>query len=218
MHGIIARMMSTPDTQGGRGGSAAPAPRWRVAPPMILAVGLLVIVCAMLAGCGPFGGGSTSQPAHQTSAQSTPTSAVQGQLAHAVYLNVWGLGVQSLQTSYDPTQAIASVTITLGGSVPGTDVMASAAEELTKAFCLMALQALWTSNVSLSETKVVVQGPIQDEYADIITQPYGVVTLEASVAQKIDWKTVSADQAWQAYDHEFLRDSFVLSDSVPGAP
>lgn len=120
--------------------------------------------------------------------------------------------MQKLETTYDPQHTSATVTITLGGTVPYRPTQISAAQELTKAFCLMALQGLWTSGVPLSQTMVVVQGPTQGEYDELLTQQYGVVTLEASVAQHIDWSNVTADAAWSQYDHDFLRESFVLVD------
>lgn len=182
-------------------------PRRRAAVAALL-LWLMLWLMLALAACAPFGSGGASSQANGV--QPTPTSASQGQLAHAVLLAVWGTGVRSLTTSYDATHESATVTITLDGTVPNTRVKVSAAQELTKAFCLMALQALWTSGVPLESTLVVVQGPTQDEYANIITQQYGVVTLEASVARRIDWNVVTADGAWQQYDHEFLRSSFTL--------
>jgi len=144
--------------------------------------------------------------------QATPISTAQGQLAEAVSLNVWRTGVQSLTTTYDAKRAYAKVTITLGGSVPNTPLKVSAAQELTRSLCLMVLQALWTSGVALSQTDVLVQGPAQDIYADVTSQPYGEVTLRASAAQRIAWSTISADAAWNAYDFAFLQGDFVLND------
>jgi hypothetical protein len=162
-----------------------------------------------LAGCGPFGGGSSSRA---TTTQPTPTSSVQGQLAHTVYLAIWGLGVQKLDTTYDAQHATVTVNITLGGTIPNTAVKASAAQELTKGFCLMAQQALWTSGTQLSQVTVNVRGPLQDEYGDTIVDVYGEAVVVASTAHKIPWSTVSVDAAWQAYDHEFLRSDFELVD------
>jgi hypothetical protein len=98
----------------------------------------------------------------------TPTPVAQGELAKAAMLNLWGLSVKQVQTAYQPQDASVTVTITLGGTVPSTPLEISAANDLTKSFCLMALQALWTSGTPLGRTIVLVQGPTQDEYANTI--------------------------------------------------
>ncbi len=56
----------------------------------------------------------------------------------------------------------------------------------------------------------MVQGPLQDEYADTIVDAYGIAVVEAHTAQRISWAAVSADSAWQDYDRAFLRESFEL--------
>jgi hypothetical protein len=173
---------------------------------------LAFVVGVAVGGCAPFAGGGGATGATAPTAQTTPTPAIQGQLAQVVYLNIWGLGVQKLETTYDVQHTTAKVTITLGGTTPNTETKASAAQELTKAFCLMAQQALWTSGAQLDEATVIVQGPLQDEYADTIVDAYGVAVVEAGTAQRIPWATVSVDSAWQAYDHAFLRGSFELVD------
>ncbi len=58
----------------------------------------------------------------------------------------------------------------------------------------------------------MVQGPLQDEYADTIVDAYGIAVVEARTAQRITWAAVSADSAWQDYDRVFLRESFELVD------
>ncbi len=180
---------------------------------MVLALAACIAASVMVAGCSPFAGGNGgSAQATAPAGPATPTPAIQGQLARAVYLNIWGLGVQKLETAYDAQHTTVKVTITLGGTIPNTEVKASAADELTKAFCLMAQQAVWTSGAQLAEATVTVQGPIQDEYADTIVDAYGVAVVEAPTAQRITWATVSADNAWQDYDRVFLRESFELVD------
>lgn len=178
---------------------------------MATALALLALAfCVAVAGCSLPGKNSAAVPIK--TAPPTPSSAEQGQLAQAVLSNLWNLGVQNVHTTYDPRDASATVTITLGGNLPGTLAEVAAAQELTKSFCLMALQALWTSGVGLSQAKVMVQGPAQEEYGDTLIQPYGVVTMDAREAHSIDWTQVTADAAWSTYDHEFLRPEFVLND------
>jgi hypothetical protein len=190
--------------------SAAPdlSPGRRSAPVRALAVALALVSGLIIAGCMSESGGGTQPKA----VAPTPTSPLQGQLAHRVDLHVWQLGVQRLETTYAAQHATVQVTITLGGTTPNTSVKVHAAQELTKAFCLMAEQALWTSGVALDEVTVTVQGPYQDPYSGLITAAYGVATVEARTAQRLSWTTTSIDAAWQAYDHVFLREIFETTD------
>ncbi|MEO7002730.1 MAG: hypothetical protein ABI068_13030 [Ktedonobacterales bacterium] len=184
-----------------------------VAPSLALLLVLLLVLGAavgVLVNRALLSGGNHSTGTHVV--QVAPTSTAQGQLAEAVSLNVWRTGVQSLTTTYDAPRARAQVTITLGGSVPNTPLKVSAAQELTRSLCLMALQALWTSDVALTQTAILVQGPAQDIYADVTTHVYGEATLTASAAQRIAWSTISADAAWNTYDFAFLQSDFVLND------
>lgn len=213
----IASTASTASTA-----SSPPTARHRAVRASSLAGFLALALCVALGGCSPFAGGGQSGGATSTSAgQSTPTSTTQEQLAHLMYLDIWGLGVQKLETAYDAQHATVKVTITLGGTTPNTNAKADAAQELTKSFCLMAQQALWTtSGVPLNAATVTILGPMQDEYADTIVDTYGVATVEARTGQRINWGQiitdsgfstgVSADSAWQEYDHVFLRRTFVV--------
>lgn len=187
---------------------------------LALAAGMTLAVA--LGGCTPFAGGSGAAGATPAAAQPSPTPTTQEQLAQRVDLAVWGLGVQKLETVYDAPHATASVTITLGGATPNTDTKVSAAQELTKAFCLMAQQALWTSGVPLDAVTVTVRGPIQDPYAGAIVDVYGTAVIGARAARAVKWgggltasgspAGVSADDAWRAYDQVFLRQNFLLAN------
>jgi hypothetical protein len=141
-----------------------------------------------------------------------PEFASHGPLKDIVAPAIWGAAVQSVDTTFDSARSLAGVTITLDGTVPNTDAKVSAAQELAKGFCFMAEQALWTNGDSFTEVKVIVQGPSQDEYANIVTSAYAVAVVEAPTGRKIPWATTTADAAWGAYDSEFLTESFVLVD------
>ena len=125
---------------------------------------------------------------------------------------------QAVQTAYDAQAASVTVTVTLGGAVPLTDQQISAAQELTKAISLREQQAMWGSGVTLKEAKVMVFGPTQDEYANIVAQPYGSVVLDAATAANLAWAKLSADSAWDRYDSVYLRPTFDVVDDVPVAP
>jgi hypothetical protein len=125
---------------------------------------------------------------------------------------------QSVQTSYNAQTATVNVTVTIGGAVPLTHQQISAAQELTKAISLHEQQAMWVSGVSLKEVKVMVMGPTQDEYANIVAQTYGSAVLNATTASQFDWANLSADSAWDRYNSVFLRPTFDVVDDVPVAP
>lgn len=125
---------------------------------------------------------------------------------------------QSVQTAYDAQAASVTVTVTVGGAVPLTDQQISAAQELTKTISLREEQAMWGSGVTLKDVKVMVFGPTQDEYANIVAQPYGSVALDAATAAQFDWTHLSADSAWNRYDSVYLRPTFDVVDDLPAAP
>jgi len=125
---------------------------------------------------------------------------------------------QAVQTAYDAQTASVTVTVTLGGAVPLTDQQISAAQGLTKTLSLREQQAMWGSGVTLKQVKVMVFGPTQDEYADIIAQPYGSAVLAAPTAASFVWANLNADSAWERYDSVYLRPTFDVVDDVPVAP
>lgn len=178
---------------------------------LCLLAGTVVALGVAMSGCA-FLSNSVKKSHNVALATPAPAFTGHGPLASIVDPAIWGAGVQSVDTSFDEAHAQASVTITLGGTVPNTDAKTSAAQELAKGFCFMAEQALWTNGIPFSEVKVIVQGPSQDEYANLITSAYAVAVVEAKTGQAIPWATTTADTAWQAYDSEFLTESFVLVD------
>jgi hypothetical protein len=125
---------------------------------------------------------------------------------------------QSVQTAYDGQTASVTVTVTLGGAVPLTRQQISAAQEMTKSISLREQQAMWGSGVSLKGVKVMVFGPTQDEYANIIAQPYGSAVLHAATVASFVWANLSADSAWDRYDSVYLRPTFDVVDDLPAAP
>jgi hypothetical protein len=196
-------------------GPASPLGGRRPAAARAALAALALAVGIIAAGCAPFsGGGSSSGSAASPTAAArvAPTPALQGQLAQTVYYAVWGLGVQRIETTYDAAQGSVKVQITLGGSVPNTDAKVAAAQELTKAFCLMAQQALWTSGVQLTEANVTIMGPVQEEYGGYQSGVYGTSVVKASTAHGIQWATAGVDDTWQRYDDTFLQSVFVLFD------
>lgn len=148
-----------------------------------------------VSGCLPAGAGATTQD----------------HLAQQACQAVGNLA-QSVLTVYDPNADSVKITVGVGGTVPNTDQKVSAAQELTKMIAYQEQQAMWASGVALKQVTVTVMGPTQDEYANIIAQPYGAAVLDAPTAKRLDWMRLSADSAWHAYDIVFLRPYYVLND------
>jgi hypothetical protein len=124
----------------------------------------------------------------------------------------------SAQTTYDAQARSAIVHITIKGTVPVTDDEIAGAQERAKVVTFEAQKAIWTSGVPVKTATVAILGPVQDEYDNYVNDVYAASFLGAATAATINWSTVDADAAWQRYDGVFLRPSFQLVDSVPGAP
>jgi hypothetical protein len=117
-----------------------------------------------------------------------------------------------VDVKYDAQKQTATATIIVTGDLPNTNARMAAAYALVKRITYQVMPALWSSGVALREVTVIVLGPIQDEYADIINDWYGVAVVEATTAQRIQWASVSPDAAWAMYDQHNLRISFELFD------
>jgi hypothetical protein len=124
----------------------------------------------------------------------------------------------SAQTTYDAHAGSVIVHITIRGTVPVTDDEIAGAQERAKVVTFEAQQAIWTSGVALKMATVAVLGPVQDEYDNYVNDVYSASYLGGATAAKIEWSTADADATWDRYDGVFLRPSFQLVDSVPGAP
>ena len=177
---------------------------------VLLVAGLCAASGILLAGCASH---SKAQLA-AGGALATPTQAFpsHGPLAQAVAPAIWGTGVISVDTSLDQSRAIATVTITVGGTVPHTDAETNTAQEYAKGLCFMAQQALWTGGSHFDEVKVTVQGPMRDPYGSLVTDVYAVAEVSAHSAQTIPWTTATADSAWPSFDSSFVREAFTVVD------
>lgn len=124
------------------------------------------------------------------------------------------LGGQASQVTatYDAQKRTATITIIVGDTLPNTDAKVAAAYAQIKTICYQTFRAVWASGITLREATTLVEGPIQDEYANIITDWYGVAVIESATAQRLDWANASPDSAWNVYSQHMLRSSFVLFD------
>lgn len=187
-------------------------------------IGIAAVVCLIGLGClaSCSVGGQAAKKAKPAIAGCTGPSATvaaspQSQLARRA-CQAAGNQALAVQTVYSAQDTAVKITITVGGAVPLTKQQISAATEMTKTICRQEQQAMWVSGVSLKEVRVIVMGPTQDEYADIIAQVYGSVVLDAATAAHLDWASLSADSAWNRYDTVYLRPTFDVVDDLPAAP
>ncbi|HEX6543620.1 MAG TPA: hypothetical protein VF040_17820 [Ktedonobacterales bacterium] len=170
---------------------------WRVnkRPPARLLTGLGLLLCAgaaILAGCA-------SSPQAKGSA---PTPIAEGPLA-SIVAPVMGSQVQRIVTSYDTSTQQAKITLTIAAA---PDV--ATAQARVKALCFAVEKAVWTSRPSVREVKVIVLGPLYDDYANIIEDAYGVSDVFAPTAVKLSWPSLSPESAWGKYDGTWLRPTF----------
>lgn len=190
--------------------------RWLCALFMLGVVGLLV------GGCAPFAGGgrssvgatpsATAMAAAPTAAPSLPpTTTVAGRLAARTQQALGSVG-RIVDAAYDTSKQAATITIGVAGGVPNTDAKVAAAHALVQLICSRAFPALWSSGEPLREVTVIVVGPMQDEYADIITDWYGVAVVTATTAQHIPWSSSTPTSEWGMYSQAMLRTSFVVAD------
>ena len=187
-----------------------PARRWITT--LALLIGALLVGCAPAAGAAPHAATATATPLATPALVASPGPATQlGERTRQAI----GTLARKVEVAYDAATRTATVSITISGGVPLTDQQVAAAHELVKLLCYKASAALWSSGVALSQVTLLVLGPMQDAYANIITDWYGVTELTASSAQRIQWASLSPDAAWNRYDQRMLRVSFSVPDEIP---
>ena len=190
---------------------------FRGAPAMLLALVLLAALGACASGSGSGKAGSTS-PALITSCPAAAFSAPSDRLAHLACLAVRGL-VARIETTYDPHQQTAQITATFVGTrVPRTDQQIAAAQEAVKSVCFRAQQAAWSSGVTLRQVTVTIQGPILDDFFNVLTDWYGGSRLTARTAAGLEWQSAGADGAWGRYDQVWLRTAFAPNQYYSASP
>jgi len=181
--------------------AVAALPRRRGRAALVGALALLLVLAAT--GCAPALG--NGRPSARATATSAPT--IEGRLAQVVHQAV-GAPVQQVEATYDAQHSTVVITITVSNGVPNTGARVAATYELVKLVTFKAQQALWKSGIALREATVVVQGLQLDEYGSQVVDAYSSAIVEASTAQHLDWVRLSADHAWDSYDHTWLREYF----------
>lgn len=162
-------------------------------------LGACLLLCATLVA---FAGCATSSQPTGKAPPAAPTAVVEGPLA-SVVAPVSAPQARSVTTSYDASAQVAKVTITIAAA---PDV--ATAQTRVMKLCFDVQKAVWASNRALREVKVIVLGPIRDDYANIIDDAYGVADVLAGTAGKLPWDTLTADGAWSRYDSTWLRPTY----------
>jgi hypothetical protein len=157
---------------------------------------LLVAALPLLVSCAA--ASQTSAP----KATATPAPVVEGPLGDVV-APVAGTLAHTITTEYDTGTRQAKITLTIAAA---PDV--ATAQSRVMALCFEVQKTLWTSNQSLREVKVIVLGPIRDDYANIIDDAYGVSDVFAPTAATLQWGALSPESAWARYDNTWLRPSY----------
>lgn len=164
-----------------------------------LLFGVACVALLSLAGCA----GAPSATSHTPAPSPTSAPILTGPLASVVGPVVGGRA-RRITTSYDASAKQATITLTIAAA-PNVN----AAQERVIALCYAVQKALWTSDPSLREVKVIVLGPLRDDYADIIEDAYGVADVLAPTGTKLSWNTLSPQAAWDHYDNTWLRASYL---------
>lgn len=189
----------------------------------LLALTALVFVLATTSACASAGAKSSAQqtmptPTLISSCPEAASAAPGDRLTHVACLAVRGL-VGRVQTTYDPQTQTAQVTATFVGTrVPRSEQQIGAAQEAVKAVCFRAQHALWTSGVALRQVTVTVQGPILDDFFNVITDWYGGSRLTATSATALDWQRMAAASAWGHYDQVWLRTAYAPNQYYSSTP
>ena len=164
-----------------------------------LLLGSVCVALLALAGC------ATASPATRNAPAPSPTAAptFSGPLASVIAPILDGRA-QRGATTYDASARQATITLTIAAA---PDVATAQARVMT--LCFEVQKALWASNQSLGGVKVIILGPIHDDYADIIEDAYGVAEVWAPTAAKLSWNSLSPEAAWGHYDNTWLRASYL---------
>jgi hypothetical protein len=168
---------------------------------------LALVACISLYGCAASTlSGRAASRATGTS-HATPVLSTQAKLS-ILARQVGGHLLGDIQVVYQPSAATALVTGTVSNAVPRTPAEIKAAQEKVKTLCFQIQRALWNSGISLQEVTVTILGPMFDDYFDQIISWYGTASLEADVADQIDWRNLTVDAAWNRFQRTQLRVDF----------
>lgn len=189
--------------------------------PLALVLALVIAGCASGAGSGATAGArmtpTTTVPPLVLTPTAPPASPMSAMLA-ALAQGAVGAAARAVTVTYDTSSEQATVTVTITGDLPNTDARIAAAYARVKVLSFQEENALWTSGLPLRQVMVIIMGPTQGEYADIVDGWYGIVVVGEATARRIPWTSATPDGVWSAYDQSWLRTRFDLFDDIPPAP
>jgi hypothetical protein len=168
----------------------------------------LLVACISLYGCAASSAPSSSS--RQGASQATTATSGLSPQAKLAILAAQASGhlLGNIQVVYQQPAEKALITGTVSNAVPRTPTEISAAQEKVKTLCFQIQRALWNSGISLKEATVTILGPMFDDYFDQIISWYGMASLEAGAAAQVDWRSLTADAAWNRLQRTQLRVDF----------
>ena len=101
------------------------------------------------------------------------------------------------------------VTVTVAWTADITINDVAKEQARVQAICFQVQKALWSSTLSPSDVLVIVLGPVTDEYGGPAVDAHGSAELSAKTASTLAWGTLTPDAAWSAYDHTYLRTTYL---------
>jgi hypothetical protein len=177
----------------------------RLRPPIVLLTLLMLIAPAGVGACAS--GSSAGSGPQAATATLSPNAPSQDRLDRLARQTLGAAGGR-IETTYDARAHALALVATVAGVVPRTPTEVAAAQERSKALCFQAQHTMWTSGIALSKVTVTILGPMLDDYADIISGPYGAAALDATTAAHFDWAHLSADAAWDRYNSIYLAPAY----------
>lgn len=178
----------------------------RLRPPLVLLTLPMLIAFIGIGACasGPSAGAGPQAAATATFSPNPPSQDRLDRLARQAL----GAAGGHMETTYDARAHALALVATLDGVVPRAPTEIAVAQERAKALCFQAQRTMWTSGIAVSRVSVTILGPMLDDYADIISGPYGAAALDAPTAAHFDWAHLSADAAWDRYNSVYLAPTY----------
>jgi hypothetical protein len=171
-------------------------PFWHAAGLMLL---LFILLAAMagLAGCASGRGAATNPPLDTTEQMQIDIAARRAVVPFT----------PQVETAFGVDRTV-TITATVGwtAQISIGDVVQE--QERVKDLCFREQMALWTSGVHLQRVNVIVLGPVQDDYADMILDAHARADLTAPTAATLHWAALDPDTGWTRYDAVWLRATY----------
>jgi hypothetical protein len=154
---------------------------------------LRIVFIAAMAGCG------SAPTLSFSAAERTQIDSAARQAAATFTLQI--------ATAFGPDRTV-TVTATVGWTAEISIGDVAQEQERVKTICFEEQRALWTSGIQLQRVNVIVLGPVQDDYADMILDAHARADLTAPTAAALHWAALDPDTGWERYDSVWLRATY----------